>query len=182
VPTQEPNWTRNGTYMVVRVSTFDTTPWDDKPQVQQENAVGRHKLSGASLDLEDDTHIVQTEPAFVANQADVRVPLSAHVRKANPRRSPEDAARRLFRRGYPIIESSESGLRRGLAFIAFARTTSTQFEFIVRAWLRNPDFPDQGAGQDQLVAALPESILCGGYYFVPAVRREPWTWVLPDMA
>jgi hypothetical protein len=52
-------------------------------------------------------------------------------------------------------------LRRGLAFIASARTISTQFEFVVRAWMRNADFPEPN-------------------YFVPAVRREPWTWVLPD--
>jgi deferrochelatase/peroxidase EfeB len=112
----------------------------------------------------------------------VTVALTAHVRKANPRRSQEDLARRVFRRGYPVIESADGGMRRGLAFITFARTISTQFEFMVRGWLRNPDFLDQGAGIDQLVGALPETVLGGGYYFVPAVQRQPWTWILPDAA
>jgi deferrochelatase/peroxidase EfeB len=182
VPTREPGWTRHGSYMVVRVSTFDTTPWDDRPLIQQETAIGRFKASGASLDLEDDPDNLDVEPAFASNQTDTRVALTAHVRKANPRRSPEDAARRLFRRGYPVIESADAGIRRGLAFIAFARTTSTQFEFIVRGWTRNRDFPDQGSGADQLFDVLPETVVCGGYYFVPAVRRQPWTWVLPETA
>jgi deferrochelatase/peroxidase EfeB len=43
VPTSEPVWTKHGTYMTVRVSTFDTTPWDDLSQNQQEHAVGRFR-------------------------------------------------------------------------------------------------------------------------------------------
>jgi hypothetical protein len=75
-------------------------------------------------------------------------------------------------------------MRRGLAFISFARTTSTQFEFILRAWLRNPHFPTENAGTDRLLFnLLPETIPCGGYYFVPPVRdrNRPWTWSLPGL-
>jgi hypothetical protein len=32
--------------MTVRVSTFDTTPWDDRTQNEQELAVGRFKGFG----------------------------------------------------------------------------------------------------------------------------------------
>jgi deferrochelatase/peroxidase EfeB len=110
------------------------------------------------------------------------VALNAHVRKANPRRSPEDLARRVYRRGYPIIASGEGGMQRGLAFIAFARTTSTQFEFVFRAWLQNTDFPQQQTGPDQLLfSSLPETVLHGGYYFVPPVKHDQWTWIVgPD--
>jgi Dyp-type peroxidase family len=185
VPTVEPEWTRHGTYMTVRVSTFDTTPWDDRTQNEQEVAVGRFKVSGASRDLTDDSRHLEDDPAFVADQSNLSVPLDAHVRKAHPRRSPEDAERRLFRRGYPLIGAAPNGMQRGLAFIAFARTTSTQFEFIFRAWMRNPDFPQQGAGADRLLFnLLPETVLCGGYYFAPPVSKstEPWTWILPESA
>lgn len=184
VPTSEPPWTRNGTYMTVRVSTFDTTPWDDRTQNEQERAVGRFKYSGASLDLEDKPSLLDAEPAFGTDQANVTVALDSHVRKAHPRRSPEDSDRRLFRRGYPVIAAADGGMRRGLAFISFARTTSTQFEFIFRAWLRNPNFPTENAGPDRLLfGLLPETVLCGGYYFVPPVQRraEPWTWSLPGL-
>jgi deferrochelatase/peroxidase EfeB len=183
VPTREPAWTRGGSYMTVRVSVFDTASWDEFSQDEQERAVGRFKVSGASLDLRDDPALLDTPPAYADDQHNLTVPLTAHARKANPRRSPEDELRRLYRHGFPIIGPAEGGLRRGLAFIAFARTISTQFEFIFRAQLRNPDFPEPGAGPDQLLfGTLSDTVLCGGYYFVPPLeeRTEPWTWRLPD--
>lgn len=183
VPTREPEWTKNGTYMTVRVSTFDTRPWDKQAQNAQEAAVGRFKYSGASLDLEDSPSHLNDPPAFAADQGNVTVALNSHVRKSHPHRSPEDDARRIFRRGYPIIAAGNGQLQRGLAFVSFARTLSTQFEFIFRAWIRNPDFPRPNSGADQLLfGLLPEVVLCGGYYFVPPVRHanQPWTWNLPE--
>jgi len=50
-----------------------------------------------------------------------------------------------------LIAACRRRLTRGLAFIAFARTISTQFEFIFRGWMRNPDFPEQGSGLDALL-------------------------------
>jgi deferrochelatase/peroxidase EfeB len=182
-PASEPEWTKNGTYMVVRTSTFDSGPWDALSQNVQEASVGRFKVSGASLDREDDPDLLQTEPKFAAEQTDKTVAVTAHIRKANPRGGADDAKRRIFRRGYPLIAASgEGGLTRGLAFIAFARTISTQFEFIFRGWMRNPDFPEQGSGLDALLfERLGEKVLGGGYYFVPPVKdkAKPWTWDLP---
>ena len=182
VPTQEPAWTEGGTYMAVRTSTFDTVAWDKLSQNDQEHTVGRFKVSGASLDLRDEDDDLEKEPAFALEQANDAVPVTAHMRKANPREAAEeDAKRRIYRRGYPLIAGADGSLRRGLVFICFARTISTQFEFIVRGWLRNPDFPTQGAGVDPLFEKVGEKVLGGGYYFVPPVehRTEPWTWRLP---
>jgi deferrochelatase/peroxidase EfeB len=179
-PSREPDWTKEGTYMVVRASTFETNTWDDLPQNDQEGSVGRFKVSGASLDLEDDSADLEKAPAFATDQSDTKVPVVAHIRKANPR-GEGDQNRRIFRRGYPLIAGGEGGLRRGLIFICFARTISTQFEFIVRGWMRNPDFPTQGAGVDQLFGKLGEQVLGGGYYFVPPLehKTQPWTWKVP---
>jgi Dyp-type peroxidase family len=184
VPSREPAWTEHGTYMTVRVSTFDTRPWDGQTENAQESAIGRFKYSGASLDLEDRSSRLNDPPAFASDQSNLSVALDSHARKSHPRRSPEDDSRRVFRRGYPVIGAAGGRLERGLAFISFARTTSTQFEFIFRAWLRNPEFPQPGTGPDRLLfGLLPETVHCGGYYFVPPVRRsnEPWTWVIPGL-
>ena len=102
------------------------------------------------------------------------------MRKTNPR-GPEDAARRTFRRGYPLLEASGGdGLRRGLLFICFARTLTTQFEFITAAWMMNPNFPEPNTGVDAL-RQFEGQVLVGGYYFLPPLTnaREPWSWVLP---
>ena len=177
-PAREPDWTDRGTYMVVRASTIDHTRWDREPLGRQEQIIGRFKVSGASLDLEDDERRIEDEPAFATNVADERVPVSSHVRKANPRTA-EDLPRRIFRRGYPLIDATVDGLQRGLIFICFGRTISTQFEFMTRGWTINPNFPRPGTGVDPLREF--EQVLCGGYFFVPplATRNQPWSWVLP---
>jgi deferrochelatase/peroxidase EfeB len=179
-PNHEPEWCRGATYMVVRASALRIIAWDDQALGAQEQTIGRFKLSGASLDLADEPAQLNTEPAFVANQGDTRVAFDSHVRKVNPRR-PEDDPRRIFRRGFPLLDATVDGVRRGLVFICFGRTLSTQFEFIERGWTTNPNFPQQGAGVDLLRQF--EDVICGGYYFIPAVRhrRQPWSWVLPPV-
>lgn len=178
-PAREPDWVKNGSYCVVRASTVDTQRWDRESLDRQEHVVGRFKRSGASLDLADDPARIDEAPAFAANVADQTVPLGAHVRKANPR-TPADADRRIFRRGYPLIDANVGSLRRGLVFICFARSISTQFEFITRAWTTNPNFPTPGSGTDPLRDY--EQVLCGGYFFVPPIASaaKPWSWVLPQ--
>lgn len=177
-PGSEPESTRNGTYMAVRISAQDLHTWDDLALATQEQTVGRRKTDGVALDL-DDTQKPDTPPAFASNQADVSIAVNAHIRKANPR-TPDDADRRIFRRGYPLYEGSGSGLRRGLIFICYARTLSTQFEFITRGWLNNADFPHPQAGVD-LLRQYDPSVLAGGYYFVPPLEqaRHPWSWHIP---
>ncbi len=113
-PSAEPAWTAHGTYMTLRVSTFDTATWDRSSQNDQERSVGRFKVSGASLDLSDDPARIDESPAFVADQSSTVVPLDSHVRKSNPRRSEEDALRRIFRRGYPLIQTAPGGSPAGL--------------------------------------------------------------------
>jgi deferrochelatase/peroxidase EfeB len=100
------------------------------------------------------------------------------VQKANPGR-PEDLPRRILRRGYALVRPNGSTLARGLVFIAFGRTLSTQVEFIQRAWLNNPDFPTRGVGKDLLLSRFVEPrLVCGGFYFVPPLAHvtEPWSW------
>jgi deferrochelatase/peroxidase EfeB len=179
-PTAEPEWTRDGSYMVVRASTVDTTAWDRISLGDQEHDVGRFKFSGAFLDLADDPARLEDPPIFEADQSNQTVAVDSHARKSNPRR-PEDLDRRIFRRGYPLIAPTTTGFDRGLLFIAFARSLSTQFEFIFRAWMRNPNFPEANAGADRLFR-FEKQVIAGGYYFVPPVinANQPWSWALPD--
>jgi len=178
-PPGEPGWTRNGAYMVVRSSMIDTAAWDRITLGEQEADMGRFKFSGAFLDLSDDPARIEETPAFEVDQASRKVAVDSHARKSNPRR-PEDMDRQIFRRGYPLISGGPAGFDRGLLFIAFARSISTQFEFIFRAWMRNPNFPDQNSGADRLFP-FQKQVMTGGYYFVPPIEHpgKPWTWVLP---
>lgn len=179
-PTSEPSWAKNGTYMVVRASTVNTADWDRRTLGEQERTIGRWKVSGSPLDAADDPSKAPVEdPNFSADPDGTVTPLASHVRKTNPR-APEDADRRIFRRGYPLIQATLDGQQRGLLFVCFGRTITTQFEFITRAWTANPNFPRPNSGVDMLRAF--EHVLCGGYFFAPPLRRarEPWSWVVPD--
>jgi hypothetical protein len=78
------------------------------------------------------------------------------------------------------LSGSPSGIDRGLLFIAFGRTISTQFEFIFRGWMRNPNFPTSGSGVDALFN-FEKQVVCGGYYFVPPLTDpcNPSSWLIP---
>lgn len=181
-PTREPAWTNGGTYMVVRSSVIDMRTWDRRPLGDQERAVGRFKVSGQPLGVADDPRGEIAEPDFASDPGGGVTPLNAHIRKANPR-GPGDQERRIFRRGYPLVLApGAGGLNLGLLFVCFARTISTQFEFITRAWTTNPNFPVPGAGTDPIHDI--ETTLCGGYFFVPPLTRtrDPWSYQLPDSA
>ena len=177
----EPAWTRDGTYLAARVSVTELAAWDSRSVAEQEATIGRHKQSGVSLDLDPATGATaETPPAFANDQTLTQVAVDAHIRRSNPRGGPTDLARRMFRRGYPLYEGGQPGLRRGLIFLGYARTLSTQFEFVTRGWLTNPNFPHPGAGVDRL-RQFDTHVTAGGYYFVPPLDdiRHPWTWHVP---
>lgn len=180
-PGHEPAWTKDGSYLAVRVSENDLAAWDTQALSCQEQTIGRQKVSGVILDLlgHEDAR-ADDPPAFANDQTLSAVALDAHIRKANPRGA-EDLARRIFRRGYPLYEASDRGtIRRGLLFVSYARTLSTQFEFITRAWTTNPNFPHPGAGVDKL-RQFDQHVLAGGYYFVPPLddAAQAWSWHIP---
>lgn len=182
-PASEPEWTKDGTYLVVRASVINTPAWDAESLDEQEKTVGRYKFSGAFLDRDDDPANLDLDPLFVSDPAAAgdKVPIDSHVRKANPRRAAErDADRKIFRRGYPLIAAKPDGFDRGLLFVAFARSLSTQFDFIFRAWMLNENFPEPGAGKDRLFEKE-TAVLAGGYFFVPPLthKHDAASWVIP---
>jgi deferrochelatase/peroxidase EfeB len=178
-PAREPDWTKGGSYVVARASVIETSSWDDRALGDQEHTIGRWKVSGSALDKPDDPTQPPVDPDFAADPQGQVTPFTAHVRKANPR-GPDDAKRRIFRRGYPLIIANVDGTLRGLVFICFGRSIATQFEFITCGWTTNPNFPQPGAGVDALRQF--ERVLCGGYFFAPPLARanQPWSWKLPD--
>ena len=176
--------------MTVRATTFDIAAWDQLTLQAQQQQIGRYKFSGASLDNPNQIARQADPPAFAADPSDTAVPANSHMRRANPRnQATHDEDRRIFRRGYPLIIAPSSGtLQRGLIFISFARSLSTQVDFIMKAWLKNLDFPGPGMGIDPLLQNETQTspgtsqVLAGGHFFVPPIENgEPWNWVIPGI-
>jgi Dyp-type peroxidase family len=91
-------------------------------------------------------------------------PVSAHIRKANPRRlDPNEARRVVVRRGIPFgspvkelqwSTDEEKREERGLHFICYQRSIKEQFEHIQGAWANKQWDPEAAAGIDP-VAGFP---------------------------
>lgn len=113
-PGDSPSWMHNGTYLVARRINMHLEAWDRDFLADQENVIGRHKVTGAPLGQQNE---------FAAlNLSDM--PVDAHVRLAH------DNTIKILRRGYSFTDGMDAQtgeLDAGLFFIAFQRDPRAQF-------------------------------------------------------
>ena len=120
-PGREPAWTAGGTYQVVRIIRMMVERWDRASLDEQEAIFGRHKVSGAPLSGRQEADL----PEY-GNDPDGKViPLTAHIRLANPR-DERTKDKVLVRRGMSYSRGVDSAglLDQGLAFVSYQRRLS----------------------------------------------------------
>jgi deferrochelatase/peroxidase EfeB len=112
----EPGWATGGSYQVVRLIRHFVESWDRTPLQEQENIFGRDKASGAPLGMKHEHDV----PNYTADPHGKHVPLTAHMRLANPRTAGEPA-HRLMRRpfNYSRGVTKAAQMDMGLVFICF---------------------------------------------------------------
>jgi Dyp-type peroxidase family len=171
-----PDLGRNGTYVVLRTLAQDVSAFWTHLDRQAESSngygdatalaarmVGRWP-NGAPLVLSPD----RDDPALAnandfayheADQAGLRCPIGAHVRRSHPRDSLDprpgsqssiaiDRRHRLLRRGRlygPRLDRADALANagheeRGLHFMCLCASVSRQFEFIQHTWVNSPKF------------------------------------------
>jgi len=115
------------------------------------------------------------------DEAGIRCPFSGHIRKSYPRNdltpaggpgTPEQRSaksevntqtHRMLRRGIPFGPVSpstpttpvEDDVDRGLHFLAYETSIDQQFEFVIQAWVNNPDFSEEAALGHECGGILP---------------------------
>jgi deferrochelatase/peroxidase EfeB len=108
--------------------------WDANTLAEQEQSIGRQKLSGAPLGASK-----EYDPVNLAAEqnGELLIPADAHIRLASHQLN---GGERILRRGYSFADPTEAGsgqLDAGLFFICFQRDPRSQFIPIQRRLAEN---------------------------------------------
>jgi deferrochelatase/peroxidase EfeB len=163
---ESPRWMRRGTYLVVRRIHIAIEDWDTRSLGEQEQVIGRHKVSGAPLGESAEFDALDLEARDA--QGNPLIAVNAHVRLASPQ---ENGGQMILRRGYAYndgvsaaVGSAPQTYDAGLLFFSYQRDPRKGFIPIFQALSANDALGQFTVHTGSLIIAVPPAASGPGHY------------------
>ncbi len=155
----EPAWMRDGTYVVARRIRMLIEVWDRSSLNDQEQTIGRRRLSGAPIGSENEFDPVDLKATGSGGKP--LIPTDSHVRLSR-----ENSDEQILRRGYSFtdgMDSKRGQLDAGLFFISFQRDPRKQFVPLQRRLAENDALNEYISHTGSALFACPPGAREDGY-------------------